>query len=63
MQDVRKALVSAIATHAPLDEEAAEGYMKRVEAQRRYLQVLSTESGPLRVVHLSRHKWPGELVN
>jgi len=22
-----------------------------------------TESGPLRAVHLSRHKWPGGLVN
>ena len=22
-----------------------------------------TESGPLRAVHLSRHKWPGEFVN
>jgi len=24
---------------------------------------LILESGPLRVVHLSRHKWPGVLVN
>jgi len=24
---------------------------------------LLLESGPLRVVHLSRHKWPGGLVN
>jgi len=24
---------------------------------------LSSESGPLRAVHLSRHKWPGRLVN
>ena len=23
----------------------------------------ATESGPLRAVHLSRHKWPGGLVN
>ena len=23
----------------------------------------AVESGPLRAVHLSRHKWPGELVN
>ncbi|KAJ1482311.1 hypothetical protein T484DRAFT_1952311 [Baffinella frigidus] len=36
--DVRKALVSVVAAHAPADEEAAEAYMKRVEAQRRYLQ-------------------------
>jgi len=24
---------------------------------------IRTESGPLRAVHLSRHKWPGGLVN
>ena len=24
---------------------------------------MSGESGPLRVVYLSRHKWPGGLVN
>ena len=23
----------------------------------------AVESGPLRAVHLSRHKWPGRLVN
>ena len=24
---------------------------------------MGCESGPLSAVHLSRHKWPGELVN
>ena len=26
-------------------------------------RILGTESGPFRAVHLSRHKWPGGLVN
>ena len=28
-----------------------------------YLDAMASESGPLRAVHLSRHKWPGGLVN
>ena len=33
------------------------------EALHRLCCILHTESGPLRVVHLLRHKWPGGLVN
>ena len=34
-----------------------------VEWSTRYRSTRALESAPLRAVHLSRHKWPGGLVN
>ena len=39
------------------------GAYGRTYAPTGHLRESSCESGPLRAVHLSRHKWPGGLVN
>ena len=33
------------------------------EAQLQHAAVSASETGPLKAVHSSRHKWPGGLVN
>jgi hypothetical protein len=55
-------------TYSPW-EVGGEGYPEedlvalREDAVPHAQQRLLRESGPLQVVHLSRHKWPGRLVN